>query len=420
MSCYIICIGDELLIGQTVNTNASFLGEHLSANNFSVKKVSVIGDSIEEIHKELDLAFKEAEIIITTGGLGPTHDDKTRDAITEYFHTSLTMNKDVLQDIQNRFDKFGRNLTELNKTQALVPNNAFPIRNFNGTAPGFFIKHKGKFLFVLPGVPVEMKAMFNEFVLPKIVELKDHDEEIILRKTLSTTGIPESLLFERLGNLDELLDGAQLAFLPNQYGVKMRITAKGNDEESVMNHILSVEQKIRAKVGRYIYSTSDETLAEVVGKILNERGLTIAVAESCTGGSVSNEITNISGSSKYFERGVISYSNAAKVELLQVDEDLIAKHGAVSYEVARQMAEGIKAISGTDIGVSITGILGPTGATLNKPIGTVFIGYCDRNVCTAKRIQLGENRILNKQRATQAALDIIRRSILGIEDVEQN
>ena len=229
-----------------------------------------------------------------------------------------------------------------------------------------------------------------------------------------TTGIPESTLYERLGNLDDLLQGGKLAFLPNQYGVKLRISVEGDAEKELKERMMEIEQRIRAKAGRFIYGMDDDLLEEVLGRLLLERELKIATAESCTGGLLGNLITNVSGSSKYFERGIICYSNAAKVELLKVDEDVISKFGAVSQEVAMQMAEGVKSTSGSDIGLATTGIMGPTGATADKPIGLVYIGYCDEKVCTAKKYNFGDDRFLNKQRTAQAALDFTRRQLLGI------
>ncbi|MFN3695248.1 MAG: nicotinamide-nucleotide amidohydrolase family protein, partial [Ignavibacterium sp.] len=271
---------------------------------------------------------------------------------------------------------------------------------------------------VMPGVPFEMKGMMEDFVIPKLSEMTKGNGEVIKKLILQTTGIPESTLFERLGNLDELLHGAQMAFLPSQYGVKLRITVKEKDEAAALNRLNEIEQKIRTKVGRFIYARGNETLEEVIGRILSDRGLTLAIAESCTGGEICSRITNVSGSSKYFERGIVTYSNASKVELLKVNEDTLASVGAVSREVAMQMAEGVRAVSGTDIGISTSGILGPTGATTNKPVGLVYIGYCDEKVCTAKKFLFGEDRILNKQRATQAALEMLRRQLLGISDEE--
>lgn len=414
MKAYLISIGDELLIGQTLNTNVSFIGNLLSDNNIDIIKSTVIGDDHHAILDEFNLACNSAELIICTGGLGPTHDDITRNAVVEYFKTELIINEEVLEDVKAFVTKRGRELKKNHTDQALVPKIATAIRNENGTAPGIWIEKENKILVVMPGVPYEMKAMMNNYVIPTLLEKIGTPNEFIKKITLQTTGLPESILSERLGDIDELLNGAKLAFLPNQYGVKLRITVKSNDEEIANNQLLEIEQKIRSKVGRYIFGKGEITLEEVVGRLLKERDLRIAVAESCTGGGLANRITNINGSSNYFERGIVTYSNAAKVELLKVEEDVLIDKGAVSAEVAMQMAEGIKSTSGADIGVSLTGIMGPTGAVTNKPIGTVFIGYCDDKVCTSKRFQFGEDRILNKNRATQAALDMIRKSLLGI------
>jgi nicotinamide-nucleotide amidase len=414
MKAYLLSIGDELLIGQTINTNVAYIGKLVSDINMSIEKSSVIGDDLETIIEELDYAFAKGDIIFLTGGLGPTHDDVTRAAIVDYFKTKLVLNDDVLENIKSMLDQRGRKLTETHKDQAMVPEIAEVIRNENGTAPGYWIEWNKKILIVMPGVPYEMKAMMDNFIIPKLVDKIGEPSEYINKLTLQTTGIPESLLSEKMGDLKELLQGAELAFLPNEYGVRLRITVKSSELEKAKDLLLEIEQKIRAKIGRYIYGRDDETLEEVIGRLLKERELRIAVAESCTGGGLSDRITNVNGSSSYFERGVVTYSNAAKVELLKVNEDIIAKEGAVSQEVAMQMAEGVKSISGVDIGISLTGIMGPTGASTNKPVGTVFIGYCDNKVCTAKRFQFGDDRILNKHRSTQAALEILRRNILGI------
>ena len=414
MKAYLISIGDELLIGQTINTNVAFIGEQISGNNITIVKSVVISDDIKLIIDELELASIKADVIICTGGLGPTHDDVTRNAFVQYFKTELIRNEEVIEDIKSMLERRGRELRKTHEDQAMVPKIAEVMRNENGTAPGYWIERDEKIFIVTPGVPYEMKAMMTNYVIPKLVQKIGAPNDFIKKITLQTTGLPESVLAERLGDIDELLNGAKLAFLPNQYGVRLRITVKSNNEEDAKNHLLGIEQKIRTKIGRFIYGRGDEVLEEVVGRLLKERELRIAVAESCTGGGLANRITDINGSSKYFERGVVTYSNAAKVELLKVDEDVMLEKGAVSAEVAMQMAEGIKSISGADIGISLTGIMGPSGAVTDKPVGTVFIGYCDDKVCTAKRFQFGEDRILNKHRATQAALDMIRRRILGI------
>ncbi len=414
MKAYLISIGDELLIGQTVNSNVAFIGAQLADNNISVIKSTVISDDIKIIINEINLAVSQADLVICTGGLGPTLDDVTRSAVVQYFNTELVFNEQVLEDIKSIFERRGRELMEVHKDQAMVPQNAAIIRNENGTAPGYWIELNNKIVIVMPGIPYEMKAMVTNFIIPKLTDRIGKPKEYIKKITLQTTGLPESVLAERLGDLDELLGEAKLAFLPNQYGVRLRVTVKSSEEEIAANLLFEVEQKIRSKIGRYIYGRGDEKLEEVVGRLLKERELRIATAESCTGGGLGDRITNISGSSRYYERGVITYSNAAKVELLKVNEDIMAEKGAVSAEVAMQMAEGIKSISGCDIGISLTGIMGPSGGVTDKPVGTVYIGFCDDKLCTAKRFQFGEDRILNKNRSTQAALEMIRRSLLGI------
>lgn len=414
MNAHIITIGDEILIGQTLNTNAAFIGEHLTNIQINLRKSSVVGDKEEDVLKEFKECMNENDLVIVTGGLGPTHDDITRKCIVKFFHTELIQNKEVLEDIKNLLLKRGIKLTKINEDQSLVPKIAKIIRNELGTAPGMWIEKDSKIFVVMPGVPYEMSTMMESYVIPELNKKIGKLEFTEKRQTLLTTGIPESLLYEKLGDINELLKDARLAFLPSQFGVKIRITVKEENSELANNKLVEIEQKIRNKIGRYIYSKKDETLEQVVARLLGERGLTLAIAESCTGGHISNLLTNISGSSKYFDRGIISYSNASKVEILRVNEDTITEYGSVSLEVSRQMAEGVKSTSGTDLGLAVTGIMGPTGAGTDKPVGLVFIGLCDDKVCTAKKFNFGDDRSLNKQRTAQAALDMLRRYLLGI------
>jgi nicotinamide-nucleotide amidase len=414
INAHIITVGDEILIGQTLNTNAAFIGSSLLDISIQVRKTSVIGDNEIEILDEFKDAFNKNDIVIVTGGLGPTHDDLTLKCISEFFQTDLIINNEVLEDIKGIFKRRGRELTEINMKQALVPRIGKVIPNKIGTAPGVFIEQEDKYFFAVPGVPFEMKEMVQNFIIP-ILKKRSEKEGVVTRiLNLQTTGIPESFLFEKLGNLEELLMNGKMAFLPSQYGVKLRITVTDKDDETAKNRLTEIEQKIRNKVGRYIFANSEEPLENVVGRLLKERDIKIAIAESCTGGNICNVLTNISGSSNYFERGIISYSNGSKVELLKVDEDIIQTYGAVSEQTARQMALGIKSISGTDVGLAITGILGPTGATPDKPIGLVYISLCDNALVYTKKFLFGDDRLLNKQRATQAALEMLRRLLLKI------
>ncbi|MFA7228392.1 MAG: competence/damage-inducible protein A [Melioribacteraceae bacterium] len=415
MKAQIITIGDEILIGQTLNTNAAFIGEQLTNIQIKISSSSVVPDDESVILDEFKRAFDNNDLVLVTGGLGPTHDDVTRKCVVEFFKTELIENVEILEDIKKFFESRGRTVTETNRGQALVPKIAIPIRNNRGTAPGYWIEKDKKIFVSMPGVPYEMRYMMENFVLPNLHE-RHTLETFRMIDNLLTTGIPESMLFDRLGSMDDLLQGAKMAFLPNQFGVRMRITVECETEDLAKNKLSEIEQKIRAKVGRYIYGKNDDTLEAVISKLMIDRGLKLAVAESCTGGLIASRITNINGSSRFFERGVVAYSNAAKVELLHVSEDTIQKYGAVSLEVARQLAEGVKAISGSDFGLAVTGIMGPTGGSESKPVGLVYIGICDSNICTAKEFKFGDDRLLNKDRTSQAALEMLRRLLLGISD----
>lgn len=414
MNAHIITIGDEILIGQTLNTNAAYIGDQLINIQVNVPKTSVVGDDHDDIMSEFKNCWAKNDLLVVTGGLGPTHDDITRNCVVKFFKTELIQNDDVLDDIKRLFQQRGREVRKVNESQALVPKAATVIRNEFGTAPGIWIEKDNKIFVAMPGVPYEMHAMMESYVIPNLVERLKDLTTVQKRVTLETTGIPESYLYERLGNISELLDGAKLAFLPSAIGVRLRITVNEKTSEDAANKLSEIEQKIRSKTGRFIFSRDGEKLEEVIGRILYDRALKIAVAESCTGGYLSNLITHVSGSSNYFERGIVAYSNASKVEILKVDEDTISEYGSVSSEVAKQMAEGIKSISGTDIGLSVTGIMGPTGATDSKPIGLVYIGLCDEKACLAKKFTFGDERYINKQRTSQAALEMLRRHLLGI------
>lgn len=414
MNAHIITIGDEILIGQTLNTNAAYIGEKLTQNQINITGSSVVPDIKENIVAEFERSLANNDLVIVTGGLGPTHDDVTRNCIVDFFKSGLVKNEQVLSDIKYLFEIRGRILTKINEDQALIPRIALPIRNSKGTAPGFWIEKEDKIFIAMPGVPYEMKEMMNDFVIPRLLERNKTLGKKVIIKNLLTTGIPESTLFDKLGDLEKLLKGARLAFLPSQYGVKLRLTVEGVDFESAQNKLEEIEQKIRFTIGRYIFGKDEDTIEEVLANLLIDRGLKISIGESCTGGLISHRLTNISGSSIFFERGIVAYSNHAKVELLKVDEEIIAKYGAVSFEVAKQMANGAKEVSGADIGLAVTGILGPTGATPTKPIGLVYISLCDNKRSTVKEFRFGDNRLLNKDRTSQAAFEMLRRYLLGI------
>lgn len=410
----IITIGDEILIGQVTNTNAAFMGQKLSEIGLEVRRMAVVGDERDEIMDAFREYYGNFDAVLVTGGLGPTHDDITKKVVADFFNAKLVVNNAVLENVRDRLSKRNIPIRKVNEEQALVPEGSEVLMNHWGTAPGMLFERGNKFFAVMPGVPHEMQNIMAEYIVPRLKAKAIG--QAIKHRVLRTTGIAESSLFELLGNVDEILGGrAKLAFLPSQFGVRLRITVKAATAEEADSIIADVERKIRSKADRFIYSEGEVDLEETVGELLRERRLLISVAESCTGGYISHRITNISGSSTYFDRGVVSYSNKAKMEILHVPEGLILKFGAVSEEVARAMAEGIRTISGSDIGLSVTGIAGPTGATPDKPQGLAYIGVADRAGTVVKKYLSPDERVRFKDRASQAALELVRRRILGLE-----
>jgi nicotinamide-nucleotide amidase len=304
-------------------------------------------------------------------------------------------------------------MPEINREQARVPRIAKVIPNDYGTAPGYDITKNGKRFFVMPGVPYEMRGMMENTILPDLKNYIQSKNIFYNQKILYTTGIPESALYTKLEDIRPLFDEVKVAFLPSQFGVKIRLSMRSNDEKFNLEKIKFLEEKIRERVGDYIYTDEDLPIEEVIGKILTERKLKLAVAESCTGGLICHRITNIPGSSNYFERGVVSYSNESKIEILGVNPETIKNFGAVSEQTAIEMARGVRKISKADIGISTTGIMGPTGATETKPIGLVFVGYSDSEREFAKQFNFADNRVRNKDRTSQAALEILWRALTG-------
>jgi len=415
MNAEIVSVGDELLIGQVVNTNQAFIAEKLNSVGISVRRMATVGDNKEEILAILRRAWEETDVVTVTGGLGPTHDDVTRNAICEFFQVDLVRNEEALENVRRLFASRGLPVSRINEDQALVPRNCTVIQNRHGTAPGYFFEQNGKSMIVMPGVPYEMAAMMEGFVLPYFV--KNITGFVLRHKTLRTTGIPESQLSEKIGDVTSLLEpgsGATLAYLPSPLGVRLRISVRSTSLEEAEKIIGEIEAKTRSLAGKYVYGENAEELEEALGKVLRDLRLTIAVAESCTGGLIGDRLTNVPGSSAYFERCLVTYSNASKVEELGVSEDEIRKYGAVSRQVAESMARGVRMKSGTSIGLSTTGIAGPDGGTPEKPVGLVWIGFADEKDAFAMKFHFGTDRRRFKERASQAALELVRRKLLKI------
>lgn len=415
MKAAILTIGDELLIGQVINTNAAWLGEQLDLAGVDVVHMVTLGDDEAVIQQELESAYTLVDAILITGGLGPTHDDVTREAVARFFGVDLVVHEDIIAQIERRFAARGLVMPASNRTQAMVPEGFEVLPNPVGTAPGLWFEEadgeRERILAVLPGVPYEMKRLMQDDVLPRLLAHKGL--AVIRHRTLLTTGIGESNLQDEIGDLSTILTPSlRLAYLPGTSGVRLRLSARGTTEEEVTARLDGLEAYLRSRIARYIYGTGDEPLEAAVGRLLAERGLTVATAESCTGGHVVNRLTNISGSSAYVMGGVVAYSNAAKVDLLGVDPELLEEEGAVSKRCAVQLARGARARFGADIGISTTGVAGPTGGTADKPVGLVWVGYADAEGECAVRLHFGQDRLINKERFVTAALNIIRRQVL--------
>ncbi len=411
MNAEIITIGDELLIGQTINTNASWLGERLNAIGIFVKRVTTVGDVHGEILDAFAEAWERCDVVVTSGGLGPTHDDRTRAAVVEFFGTGLVFSEAVLEDIERMFARLNRELLPMNRDQAMTPAGASVMRNRHGTAPGFHFNKDGKHFFVTPGVPWEMRAMAEDYIIPVLLPQSGVSRRML---TLRTTGIPESLLALRLDDLAARFPAVSVAYLPSALGVSVRLTATSREREAAEAAVEAARSFIAERCGEFIFGVDGDTLEAVVGALLVERGMTLATAESCTGGLLGSRITETPGSSRHFDRGVITYSNSSKSELLGIPRDLIVSHGAVSLEAAVAMAEAARLRSGTSCALSITGIAGPDGGTPEKPVGLVWIGLSVAGAAYAHRFFFGEDRGRTRMRAVQAALDLLRRRLLGL------
>jgi len=411
MVAEIITIGDEILIGQTVDTNSNFIAGQLSALGIIVRQINAISDNPEHIVATLENAEKYADIIIITGGLGPTRDDLTKKTLVDYFAMKLELDMGVLAHVESLLCGRGVEMNILNKNQALVPNGAVVLPNKVGTAPGLLFQKNEKYFVALPGVPFEMVHLIKEQVLPFLVKLMD--EVVVVHSTVMTIGLPESTLAEMLSEWeDNLPSNIKLAYLPIPTALKLRLSAKGKSraliKKEVQNHISQLKHIIPNNIFSYI----DEPIEVTVGNMMINRNITLSTAESCTGGNIAHLITSVAGSSSYFKGGVVAYSNEAKIKLVGVDPQTIDRYGAVSCEVVMELAVGCKRIFGTDYAIAISGIAGPGGGTSEKPVGTTWMAIaCPHGVIT-EQFQFKDNRERNIIRASVRALNLLRIELL--------
>jgi nicotinamide-nucleotide amidase len=421
MKAHLLTIGDELLIGQTTNTNAAWLGERLSELGLQVQRTVTVGDAPEVMREELDRAVRHADLVVLTGGLGPTHDDLTREVLAEYFDAPLRTDDDIMARIRHYYERRGRQMPASAPKLAQVPAGFDTLDNPVGAAVGLWheTSRSGSdcLVAVLPGIPAEMQGIFKGAVEPRL-EARPGVKDVAHR-TLVTSGIGESSLQERLGNLaDQLPDTLALAYLPSTSGVRLRLTATNGDPDAARDALDRLETAIRERAGEHVIGTGDVTLEEVLGDQLRDSGRTIGTAESATGGLMGHRLTGISGSSAYYEGSVVAYANRVKRELLGVSADVLNAHGAVSEAVAVAMATGVREALGVDVGVATTGVAGPTGGADEKPVGTVWLGYADDVRTRAVRRQFVEDRTLNKELFATAALDLARRELARHGDAE--
>ncbi len=411
MKVAILTIGDEICIGQIVNTNAAWMAAELTRLGIAVEQHSTIGDEDEVIRAELARLLQTADAVLITGGLGPTHDDRTKAVLTAFFDDHLVEDAATLQFLRDLLARRGLEFTERQREQALVPSRARVLTNDHGTAPGMlFETDDGKIVVSMPGVPTEMKHMMTRDVLPLLRERSAADP-VNMYRTLLSAGIAEANLADLVGEPETFLGGASLAFLPSIQGVRLRIGVRAANRAAGEEHLNTIETELKRRAGTYLYGRDDESLASKVGELLNKRGLTLAVAESCTGGLLGGAITDIAGSSAWFLGGVLSYSNEVKQAQLGVKAETLAAHGAVSRRTACEMAAGVRNLIGADLSLSVTGVAGPGGGSDEKPVGTVWIGLASAEGVVAKHFLFLKDRRVNRERSVAAALNMLMREL---------
>ncbi len=416
----IVTIGDELLLGFTIDTNAAHIARELAALGVRIVRRATVGDEPAGITTAIREALDRTGAVITTGGLGPTADDRTKPAIAEIFGKRMVLDEEILANLEQRWLKrFGVAMPESNRQQAMVPEGATILANRHGSAPGIWLEdERGRWVAMFPGVPREMRGMVADTLIPRLRDRIPAGGPVVRSRTLRTASISESALADRLGELGRSVDGMGLAFLPGVEGVDLRITSDAHDAAHTSRVLDAAAAKIRERVGRFIYGEGDDDLAALMLAALGERHFTISVAESCTGGLLGARLTAIPGSSEMVQGGIIAYDNVVKTRELGVAEADLETHGAVSEPVARAMATGVRARFGTTVGIGITGIAGPSGGTPEKPVGTVWVAVDLAGSVHAVRAVLPGDRSEIRQRAAQLALDRLRRAFLRDESSE--
>lgn len=409
MKAEIIAVGTEILLGDIVNTNAQYLAKELAALGIEMYYQQVVGDNEERILHAFDEGFSRSDIIITSGGLGPTTDDLTKEVAAKYFNKELLPDQNSIEAIKEYFSLTGRKMAENNLKQGFIPEGSIVLKNNNGTAPGVIIEEDGKIMIILPGPPKELKPMFEESVRPY---LERRTDSILVSKMVKILGIGESSVAEEIKDLIENQTNPTIAPYAKEVGVALRLTAKAKNEEEALELIKPVEDEIKKRLGNNVYATEDISIEEVVAKLLIEKNLTISTAESCTGGMIASTLINYPGISQVFLEGAVTYSNEAKHNRLGVKNETLDKYGAVSEETAIEMAVGIAKTAGTNVSIVTTGIAGPGGGTEEKPVGLVYIGVYVNGEVKVQRCIFKGNRDRIRIQATIKGLDMLRRILI--------
>jgi len=410
LSAEIIAVGSELLTPERTDTNSLWLTEKLMNIGVEVKLKTIVGDDEARLEETIRDALKRSDIVVTTGGLGPTEDDVTRNVSARAAGRGVVYHDEIEAHLRERFRQWGREMPEINKRQAYVIEGATILPNPNGSAVGMLLNDDGKFLVVLPGPPREMQPMFENHVLDILKTVSGNVS--VVRRVLRVSGFGESALDELISPIYKKYETIQTSILFNRSEVEIHLSASAKSEAESDAIIDELVGKLAEVLGLALFATNGETMEEVVGGLLRDRKQTLSVAESCTGGLIGMRLTDVAGSSSYFMEGVVAYSNDAKIRTLGVSEETLAQYGAVSSQTAEAMADGMRRRAGTDYAISVTGIAGPDGGSEDKPVGTVYVGYADKNGTKFLHMTLPGDRYLIRWRSSQAALDYLRRRIL--------
>lgn len=412
MKASIVSIGDEILVGQIIDTNSAWIANALKIEGVSVEEICSISDSEIEIINSLDRLFQKVDLVITTGGLGPTKDDITKKAIAKFLGVAMIYDSDLFGLITKIFERYGRQTTEAHKEQCYMPKDVIKLENQMGTAPGMLFNIKGKYLLSMPGVPYEMKWIFEKSFLDAHLRTWGNKERIA-NMTLHTIGRGETTIEEEISDVvDNFPENISIAYLPSLGKVRLRLTARGENQNVLVEQLSLESSKIKTILGDLIFGEDEDTLESTVIDLYKSKGLKISTAESCTGGTISKRLTSISGSSSVYIGGIVAYANSIKEQILGVDKDILENYGAVSEQTVKSMVIGAINMTSSDVAIAVSGIAGPTGGSPEKPVGTIWLACGSKDSIHTRKLQLSKDRIKNIEYSTNVAMDMLRKYAL--------